>query len=342
MSDVRPAARTWIAVSVAVLAGCPPAIEPATPLRGGDGGESTARGVLDDRMVEFAFDGGQLEFELYRDGNRIEQVVRNRYAVAVTMHWTIGALDNLDPMSPVESTVVLPAAREPLGAGEPVVLVEFARLDPTERYRRQLTFQARFGDPRARPRRYVYALPYPPGLTFDVLQGFHGAFSHRGSNEFAVDFNCPVATPVTAARPGVVVATNARAQGSGTSPEYLDDRRANFVLVQHSDGTLGEYMHLSPSGVEVAPGQSVVRGQELGLSGNTGFSSTPHLHFQVMTAADDGIAKRSFAFDLAVAPRRSSPPVQGQRYRAWESPAQPDSARSPPKVGGSRIDATRQ
>jgi murein DD-endopeptidase MepM/ murein hydrolase activator NlpD len=275
-------------------------------------------GQLDDRLVDFQFEGGQLEFELYRDGTRIQQIVRNRYAVPVVIHWTITALDNVDPMTPVEGSAVLPAAASPLGAGEPVVLGELQQIDPALRARRELYFHARFGDPQARPQPYVYGLPYPHGLTFAVLQGFHGAFSHRGSNEYAVDFNCPVATPVVAARPGVVVAINASAQGSGTTPEFLDDKRANFVIVRHDDGTLGEYMHLSPSGVEVHPGQRVKRGQELALSGNTGFSSTPHLHFQVMTATDDGTAKHSFPFELAVRPKHASAPVQGQRYSAWE------------------------
>ncbi|TMQ11224.1 MAG: M23 family metallopeptidase [Deltaproteobacteria bacterium] len=308
----------WLAV---LLAACQPAIEPAYAPRAATERtepDDPRAAVLEDRMIDFRFDGGQLEFELHRTGSRVQQVVRNRYAVAVTMHWTIAALDNLEPLSPVEGTAVLPAARAPLGAGEPVVIAELARLDPTAPYRRELYFHARFGDPRARARPYVYALPYPHGLTFAVLQGFHGEFSHRGSNEYAVDFDCPVATPVIAARPGVVVAVNASAQGSGTSPEYLDDRRANFVIILHGDGTLGEYMHLAPSGVEVAPGQTVRRGQELGLSGNTGFSSTPHLHFQVMTAADDGMTKRSFPFELAVAPQRASAPIEGRRYAAWE------------------------
>jgi murein DD-endopeptidase MepM/ murein hydrolase activator NlpD len=303
------------------LAACQPMIEPGSAPRSAaelDPSDRRIAGRLDDRMIEFAFDGGQLEFELYRDGTRVEQIVRNRYAVAVTLHWSIGALDNLEASSPLEGTTVLPAAREPLGAGEPIVLAELSQIDAGERYRRELAYHARFGDPRARPRPYLYALPYPHGLIFAVLQGFHGEFSHRGSNEYAVDFNCPVATPVLAARPGVVVAINAGAQGSGTTPEFLEDRRANFVIVRHNDGTLGEYMHLAPSGVEVGPGQAVKRGQELGLSGNTGFSSTPHLHFQVMTAADDGIAKHSFPFELAVAPRRTSEPIQGQRYAAWE------------------------
>ena len=189
-----------------------------------------------------------------------------------------------------------------------MVLAEL-ELDPTLRYHRTIAIHARFGDPRAAPTPYKYGLPYGHGRVFAVLQGFHGAFSHRGSNEYAVDFDCPVATPVIATRPGVVVAVNAAAQGSGTTTEFLEDKRVNFVLVRHDDGTLGEYMHLSPSGVEVKPGQLVRRGQELALSGNTGFSSTPHLHFQVMTAADDGLALARFrSASQSRPPRRGAGP----------------------------------
>jgi murein DD-endopeptidase MepM/ murein hydrolase activator NlpD len=269
-------------------------------------------------MIDFQFEGGRIELEMYRAGTRIEQVARNRYAVPVTIRWQITGLDNVGAISPLDGVAVLPAATGPLGAGAPIVLAELQQLDPGARYRRELYFTARFGDPQVRPAPYTYALPYPRGKTFSVLQGFHGAFSHRGSNEYAVDFDCPVATSVTATRDGVVVAINASAQGSGTTPEYLEDRRANFVLVLHDDGTLGEYMHLAPSGAAVRPGQRVKRGQELALSGNTGFSTTPHLHFQVMTAAPDGAAKRSFPFQFGVSPNQASAPMLGQRYAAWE------------------------
>ena len=134
-----------------------------------------------------------------------------------------------------------------------------------------------------------------------------------------MDFDCPVATTVLATRPGVVVAAYAAAASAGTTTEFLEYRRTNFVLLLHDDGTLGEYMHLSPSGIEVAPGQRVERGQGLALSGNTGFSSTPHLNFQVMTAGDDGVSLRSFPFRIAVAPNRVEEPVQGRRYSAWET-----------------------
>jgi len=276
-------------------------------------------GVVVDRMIDFAFDGGQIEFELRRDGNRVIQIARSRYAVPIMLAWQLGDLANLEPTTPIEGVAMLPAAAMPLREGAAVELADFAIVDPSSRYQRRITFfHARFGDPRAEPTPYQYRLPYVRPQKFSVLQGFHGTFSHRGSNEFAVDFDCPVATPVVATRPGIVVAANASAQGAGQTPEYLEYRRTNFVLVLHDDGTIGEYMHLSPSSVEVKPGQRVKRGQELALSGNTGFSSTPHLHFQVMTAATDGIAARSFPFQIAVAPGRAEEPVQGQVYAAWE------------------------
>jgi murein DD-endopeptidase MepM/ murein hydrolase activator NlpD len=275
-------------------------------------------GIVVDRMIDFAFDGGQIELELRRDGNRVVQIARSRYAVPIVMAWQISDLTNLEPTTPIEGVASLPAAAAPLREGAAIELAAFAIVDPSARYRRYITSHQRFGDPRAEPTPYDYRLPYAHGQKYSVLQGFHGAFSHRGSNEYAVDFDCPVATPVVATRPGVVVAANASAQGAGQTPEYLEYKRTNFVLVLHDDGTLGEYMHLSPSGVEVKPGQRVNRGQELALSGNTGFSSTPHLHFQVMTAAEDGIAARSFPFQIAVAPGRAEEPVEGHVYTAWE------------------------
>jgi murein DD-endopeptidase MepM/ murein hydrolase activator NlpD len=285
--------------------------DPPAPPRPTDGVHVSTR-------YELAFEGGRLELELRRDGDRVIEVARNHYAVPLVVQWQLDDLVNLAPLATPGGVAVLPAAPAPNGTGAAVVLTSERIVDLHARYHRELSFHARFGDPNARPDDYAYRLPYRKGKTFAVLQGPHGAFSHRGSNEYAVDFDCPVATHVLAARDGVVVAANAGATGHGTTPAYLELSRVNFVLVLHDDGTLGEYMHLAPSGVEVLPGTRVKRGDELALSGNTGFSSTPHLHFQVMTAADDGVAARSFPFKLAVAPGRAEDPVQGRAYPSWE------------------------
>jgi len=275
-------------------------------------------GTVVDRVSGFLFEGGRVEVEVRRDGNRVSEIARNFYAVPVVMQWSLDSLENLAPIGPLSGIAVLPAAGGPNQPGPPVVLTTLAQIDLQLAFHRQMQTNHRWGDPAARPDPYAYRLPFKAGKTFNVLQGFHGSFSHRGSNEYAVDFDCPVATSVLAARPGLVVATNASAQGSGTTAEFLDYRRTNFVIVLHDDGTLGEYMHLSPSGVRVSIGQRVERGDELALSGNTGFSSTPHLHFQVITAAEDGINAQSFPFQLAVSAKRIETPVQGRAYPSWE------------------------
>jgi murein DD-endopeptidase MepM/ murein hydrolase activator NlpD len=317
--------RRWPLLGIAIAACDPgvgtgpgvaaPAVDVPSPVNAGEPG---TLGTLDDRTTDWQFDGGSLEFELFRRGGHVTQIARNRFATPVVIRWGMTAIANLAPASPTSGVTILPPAPVPFGTGPNVVLAELDQIDPQSRYSRDLSFQAQWGDPRAVPEDYVYRLPFPQGQTFSVLQGFHGTFSHRGSAEFAIDFNCPVATQVLAARPGLVVAANAAAQGSGTSPEWLGYRRTNFVLVQHDDGTLGEYMHLAPSGIQVKPGQRVDRGTPLALSGNTGFSSTPHLHFHVMTAGLDGVTTRSFPFRVAAAPRRIEEPVQGRRYTAWE------------------------
>ncbi len=273
-----------------------------------------------DRVVvttsDFEFVGGRLDFEVHQSGTRVRQIVRNRYMIPVVIAWEVSGLANLEPTGPLHGVVVVPPGSAPDTDGPEVELATFSVADPRQSWNRHFAFHARFGDPNVRPQPYAYALPYAG--TFSVLQGFHGAFSHRGSNEYAVDFDCPVATTVRAARPGVVVVTYDAVQGSGTTPDFLDYSHVNFVLVLHDDGTLGEYMHLSPSGVEVQPGQRVERGQALALSGNTGYSTTPHLHFQVMTAANDGIAAQSFPFEIAVGKDHSEAPAQGRSYTSWE------------------------
>ena len=278
----------------------------------------TQAGTVVDRQTDFSFDGGRIEIELRRDGDRVIEVARNYYAVPVVMRWSYDTLDNLGPTGPQAGVVTMPPAQKPNTPGPALVLTTMQILDPARAYSRQLHTNHRWGDPSARPEPYAYRLPVRAGKSFMVLQGFHGKFSHRGSNEHAVDFDCPVATSVLAARAGLIVAANGSAQGSGTTPDYLDYKRTNFVMVLHEDGTLGEYMHLAPSGVRVSIGQWVERGDELALSGNTGFSSTPHLHFQVVTAADDGVNALSFPFQFQVTSKRIETPVQGRTYPSWE------------------------
>jgi murein DD-endopeptidase MepM/ murein hydrolase activator NlpD len=118
------------------------------------------------------------------------------------------------------------------------------------------------------------------------LQSYGARLSHRGSEYYTVDFGMPVGTPVHAARGGVVVLVE-DGNDRGCWQEGCD-RFANFVVVLHSDGTTGEYFHLERGSVVVRVGDAVRRGQLLARSGNTGYTTAPHLHFGVYRAAPDG------------------------------------------------------
>jgi len=126
---------------------------------------------------------------------------------------------------------------------------------------------------------YVYALPYEEDASFVVLQAYGSRLSHRGPEYYTIDFRMREGTPVLSAREGVVVEAVAGERGACWTNGC--ESHANRVIVRHSDGSLARYFHLAAGRVAVVSGQRVERGQLLGLSGNTGLSTTPHLHFGV-------------------------------------------------------------
>ncbi len=88
-----------------------------------------------------------------------------------------------------------------------------------------------------------------------------------GSTHHGIDFAVCTGTPVVAAREGVIIQTGWN-DGLGIS-----------VYVEHPDGVVTRYAHLNESIVEL--GQQVSQGEVIAYSGNTGYSTGPHLHFEV-------------------------------------------------------------
>ncbi|MFC6839415.1 M23 family metallopeptidase [Xanthomonas theicola] len=161
----------------------------------------------------------------------------------------------------------------------------------------RLRIEAVPGSPRAHADAdaVLYALPFAD-RPVRIDQGFGGAFSHRDpANAYALDFALPEATPVLAAREGVVMEVHDDFRQSGTNPRL--GRAANLVRVVHADGSMAIYAHLVAGGVQVRVGQAVRRGERLGLSGNTGLSSGPHLHFAIQR--NRGLRLESVPFRMA-------------------------------------------
>lgn len=152
--------------------------------------------------------------------------------------------------------------------------------DPSRGGDFELSMETVPGDPTARPLNVEYLLPLRQAQ-FRIDQGFGGSFSHNDpQNRYAVDFAAAIGTPVLAARAGVVMQVESDFEKAGLNQERYGGR-ANFVRIVHDDGTMALYAHLKGEGALVRVGQRVAAGQPIGLSGNTGFTTGPHLHFVV-------------------------------------------------------------
>ena len=137
------------------------------------------------------------------------------------------------------------------------------------------------GDPLAEPRDVAYSLPVDSNSGWQLGQGFHGGFSHTDeANRYAIDLIVPEGTSVLAARSGVVMEVESGFDRGGTDKRRYYER-ANLIRILHDDGSMAIYAHLRENGALVRVGEKVGLGQAIGISGNTGFSSGPHLHFCV-------------------------------------------------------------
>ena len=119
-----------------------------------------------------------------------------------------------------------------------------------------------------------YNLPYPAGHSYELRQSNCSGFGHVGFWKHGYDFIMPIGAVVTAARSGRV--------GWAKDGCYDGDQNCtNLITLLHDDGEVTVYSHLTLEGVLVAEGQDVLQGDTIGLSGNTGYSTEPHLHFSL-------------------------------------------------------------
>ena len=124
---------------------------------------------------------------------------------------------------------------------------------------------------------YVYELPYEKGKSHLLAQGYFSRFSHR--ERVALDFKMKRGTKICAAREGIVVRVKEDGDRGGWNRKYRP--YGNNIVIQHADSSRAGYWHLQKDGALVNVGDTVKKGQVIGLSGMTGYALFPHLHFIV-------------------------------------------------------------
>lgn len=238
--------------------------------------------VDDERMVDVRQDGPPEARNYY---------FFNRWHGPVQIKVAFGKASN------VRSEPSLPASVTMHDTGEQRLLTVYQD-DPRHPSEYRLQFSSVPGDPDAEPDvRQRYQLPFRRGKRFLVGQGFGGTATHTDEqSHYAVDIGLPAGSPVLAARDGVVMHVAEDFFGGGEDMQRFG-HRANHVRILHADGTMAVYAHLQAESVLVKPGRAVVAGEIIALSGNTGYSTGPHLHFVVQHNAAGELRSLPFRFD---------------------------------------------
>lgn len=177
-------------------------------------------------------------------------------------------------------------------------------------------------------------------------------------NEFSLIYGLPV---VAMAAGEVVFAVNTDPENfpAGTR-DPASGGGGNSVIINHGKGELSFYAHMIPGSVQVAPGDKVVAGQQIGLVGNSGSSSGPHLHFHLMSFYPNPIPKDKhgpglpmYFNNLMFASREGGPVVRQlraelphrSRFTVLDSPLEntsPGPLAGPGKLGNLTVGNTLQ
>ncbi len=231
-----------------------------------------------------------------------EYVIRNNFYGPVEVEVKIIDWENVNvtPELPKRFVIESNQARE---------VFKITAVDPLRSWKYGLEYRYTIGTPLHEIQPVsVYYPPLAANSEFHISQAFSGHFSHHDDqNQYAVDIVMPVGTPVHAAREGVVMEVENDYFNSGTHQAYQS--RANSIRIVHEDGSMAVYAHLALERAQVYPGMKVRTGQLIAFSGNTGFSTGPHLHFAVQ--ANRGMKLVSIPFRFMSQDGASFVPQQG-------------------------------
>jgi peptidase M23-like protein/uncharacterized protein DUF4124 len=211
------------------------------------------------------------------EGRIVELVAHNQSYAPVELKVTIRTIQGMEFPHPDQELRWLVPARSDQS------LLALDLLEDGSQPFLEYQYQYLAGEPNARHRtERAYRAPFAIATNHPVTQAYPKVATHTTRDSYhAVDIAMPIGTDIMAARGGVVFDVAASNFRGGMDPAK-DGPSANVIRILHDDGTYAIYAHLNTNSIRVEPGERVQRGQYIADSGNTGFSSGPHLHFAVV------------------------------------------------------------
>lgn len=141
--------------------------------------------------------------------------------------------------------------------------------------------------------------PFPKRKKYKIIQGYNGKFTHNKiTSKYAIDFNLKIGDTITCVDNGYVVGVIEDYKKYGLSKKWLENDKSNYITIYHPhSGLFTQYVHLDYKGSLVKLGQYVKQGQPIAISGMTGFTTEPHLHFNVkIPTKENGLISTNIEF----------------------------------------------
>jgi murein DD-endopeptidase MepM/ murein hydrolase activator NlpD len=250
----------------------------------------------------------KIRYELV--GSTVKLFASNNFFAPVEVRLDFEAINGLEYPHPDDPLRWVVSARSEL----PLLDLDILRgaVRPSIEYR----YEFMVGDPSARHEPPgPYRAPFAIASNYPVTQAYPDTITHTTlDSRHAVDFAMPIGTDVFAARSGIVFDVAAGSFTGGTD-RSRDLQHANVVRILHDDGTYAVYAHLNWNSIRVRVGDIVDRGEYIADSGNTGFSSGPHLHFVVVR--NSGMSVDSLPVQFVGADLSPVAPGTGQVLTAY-------------------------
>ncbi len=233
--------------------------------------------VDETRNLESGVVKGTLDVSHTVSGRNVQLVANNGFYAPVELTVKFNRIEGMRYPHPDQKLRwILPPRSE-------TILLNLAVLDSVAAPNARYSYRYSLGDPDAVHQPVSpYRVPFSVATDYPVTQAYPDADTHdTPDSQHAVDVAMPVGTNIFAARMGVVFDVTTTNFCGGLDRDR-DAPAANVVRILHDDGTYAVYAHLNWNSIRVRPGDQVERGEYIADSGNTGFSSGPHLHFAVI------------------------------------------------------------